>query len=86
MAPDVWRDRPVLVTGATGLLGGWLVEGLLARGADVVAIVRDGVPRSRLIRERIVERVDVAAGDVADYLFVERVLAEYEITDRKSVV
>jgi len=79
MAPDVWRDRPVLVTGATGLLGGWLVEGLLARGADVVAIVRDGVARSRLIRERIVERVDVAAGDVADYLFVERVLAEYEI-------
>jgi len=79
MASDVWRDRPVLVTGATGLLGGWVVEALLARGAHVVAIVRDGVPRSRLVRERIVERIDVASGDVADYLFVERVLAEYEI-------
>jgi len=79
MAPELWRHRRVLVTGATGLLGGWLVESLLARGAHVVAIVRDGVPRSRLIRERIVERVDVASGDVTDYVFVERVLAEYEI-------
>jgi len=26
---DFWRDRPVLVTGATGLLGSWMVDGLL---------------------------------------------------------
>lgn len=76
---DAWRGRPVLVTGATGLLGGWLVDALLARGAHVVAIVRDGVPRSRLVRERVVERVDVAWGDVRDGELVERVLAEYEV-------
>lgn len=79
MATESWRDRPVLVTGATGLLGGWLVEALLARGAQVVGILRDGVPRSRLVRERVIERIDVAWGDVRDYRFVERVLAEYEI-------
>ena len=39
-----WRDRPVLVTGATGLLGSWLVPRLLAEGARVVALVRDVVP------------------------------------------
>lgn len=77
--PEIWRDRHVLVTGATGLLGGWLVEGLLARGARVVAIVRDSVPRSRLVAERVVDRIDVAHGDVTDYLFVERVIAEYEV-------
>ncbi len=77
--PDAWRDRPVLVTGATGLLGGWLVEALLGRGAHVVAIVRDRIPRSRLLAERIIDRVDVAWGDVTDYLFVERVIAEYEV-------
>jgi CDP-glucose 4,6-dehydratase len=77
--PDAWRDRPVLVTGATGLLGGWLVEALLARGAHVVGVVRDGIPRSRLLAERIVDRIDVAWGDVTDYRFVERVVAEYEI-------
>ena len=79
MATDGWRDRNVLVTGATGLLGSWLVEALLARGGHVVAIVRDGVPRSRLVAERVIERVDVARGDVTDYPFVERVLGEYEI-------
>jgi CDP-glucose 4,6-dehydratase len=79
MAADDWRDANVLVTGATGLLGGWLVEGLLTRDAHVVGIVRDGVPRSRLVAERVIDQIDVAHGDVTDYLFVERVLAEYEI-------
>ena len=74
-----WRDRPVLVTGATGLLGGWLVEALLGRGAHVVGLVRDSVPRSRLVAERVIDRIDVVWGDVTDYVCVERALAEYEI-------
>jgi CDP-glucose 4,6-dehydratase len=74
-----WRDRSVLVTGATGLLGGWLSEALLARGASVVGIVRDGVPRSRLVTERVIDRIAVARGDVTDGALVERVLAEYEV-------
>lgn len=79
MAAETWRDRPVLVTGATGLLGGWLVEALLARGAHVVGLVRDSVPRSRLVAERVIDRIDVVWGDVTDYLCVERALAEFEI-------
>jgi CDP-glucose 4,6-dehydratase len=74
-----WRDRRVFVTGATGLLGGWLVQALLARGAHVVGLVRDRVPRSRLVAERVIDRIDVVWGDVTDYLGVERALAEYEI-------
>jgi len=74
-----WRERRTLVTGATGLLGGWLVQGLLARGAHVVAIVRDLVHQSRLKTEHMVDRIDVAHGDVTDAPLVERVLAEYEI-------
>src|SRR4029078_13515113 len=35
-APSFWLDRPTLVTGATGLVGTWLVSRLLASGADVV--------------------------------------------------
>ena len=33
--------RSVLVTGAYGLLGAWLVKALLERGAHVVVIRRD---------------------------------------------
>jgi CDP-glucose 4,6-dehydratase len=74
-----WRDRPVFVTGATGLVGGWLVRHLLAAGADVVCLVRDWVPRSELFAARLIERVKVVRGDVRDQEAVERALGEYEI-------
>ena len=38
-----WRDCPVFVTGATGLLGSWLVSQLLDAGSNVVCLVRDWV-------------------------------------------
>jgi CDP-glucose 4,6-dehydratase len=74
-----WRDRPVLVTGATGLLGGWLVSRLVALGADVVCLVRDWVPQSILIGSDLLDRVRVARGDINDQECLERVLSEYEI-------
>ncbi|MCA1684729.1 MAG: GDP-mannose 4,6-dehydratase [Planctomycetia bacterium] len=78
-APEgFWQDRPVLVTGGTGLVGGWLVRSLLDAGADVVCLVRDGVPRSGLVRGGLVDRVTVVRGDVRDQALVERALGEYE--------
>jgi CDP-glucose 4,6-dehydratase len=79
VSADFWRDRPVLVTGATGLLGGWIVDALLARNADVVCVVRDWVPQSELVQRRLLERVKVARGDVRDQAFLERALNEFEI-------
>jgi len=74
-----WQDRPVFVTGATGLVGGWLVKRLLAAGADVVCLVRDWVPQSEMVRSRDIERVKVVRGDVRDRDCLERSLGEYEI-------
>src|SRR5438046_3445424 len=74
-----WRDRPTFVTGATGLVGGWLVRRLLDAGADVVCLVRDWVPQSELSQSRLIERVKVTRGDVRDRALLERVLGEYEI-------
>lgn len=76
---SVWRDRPVLVTGATGLLGGWLVEALVGHRADVVCLVRDRPPRSRFYLERMEHRVTVVRGEVTDLALLERTLAEYDI-------
>lgn len=76
---NFWQDRPVFVTGATGLVGGWLVKRLLEAGADVVCLVRDWVPQSELVRTRLMERVKVVRGDVCDQTLLERALGEYEI-------
>ena len=74
-----WRDRPVLVTGATGLLGGALVNRLLDVGAEVVCLIRDWVPQSELVSSRQVERVRTVRGDVRDQAILERALGEYEV-------
>lgn len=74
-----WRDRPTLVTGATGLVGGWLVARLLDAGAQVTAVVRDSVPQSMLVRDGLAGRITLAHGDVRDQPFLERVLGEGEI-------
>jgi CDP-glucose 4,6-dehydratase len=74
-----WLDRPTLVTGATGLVGGWLTPRLVAAGADVVCLVRDWVPQSALVGSGAIERVKVVNGDVCDQALLERILGEYEV-------
>jgi CDP-glucose 4,6-dehydratase len=79
MSEPFWKHRPTFVTGASGLLGGWLVKRLLDAGADVVCLVRDWVPQSELVRSGVLDRVRVARGDVRDQALLERCLGEYEI-------
>ncbi len=79
MTSSFWLDRPVFVTGATGLLGGWLVRRLLEEGAAVTCLVRDWVPQSELVRGGYLDRVRVVRGEVGDQALLERTLGEYEI-------
>ena len=74
-----WRDRPVLVTGAGGLLGSWLVEALLEREARVVVLLRDIVPDALFQTSGSARRSVVVLGDVADGRVIERTIVEYEI-------
>ena len=76
---NFWRDRPTFVTGATGLVGGWLVKSLVAAGADVVCLVRDWVPDCELVRSGHLDKVKIVRGDICDQEMMERVLGEYEI-------
>ena len=77
---EFWRDRPTFVTGATGLVGGWLVRHLLTLGADVVCLVRDVVPTAMLMHPEISRHVRIVRGDVCEQALLERVLGEYEIS------
>lgn len=76
---NFWRNRNVFVTGASGLLGSWMVEELLARGANVTCLVRDWVPYSRLISSQLINKTNVVQGRLEDYELLVRALNEYEI-------
>lgn len=65
------------VTGASGFLGGWLVERLLDRGDRVVGLVRDRL--SQFDWKPSPSPVTYVAGDLSSALSIERILGEYEI-------
>ena len=79
MKNSFWQDRRVFVTGASGLVGGWLVEALLKEGADIVVLLRDWIPNSLLLQREHYHHISIIRGDLSQVKKLERILAEYEI-------
>lgn len=79
MPTSFWQGRATLVTGATGLLGGWLLKCLIEEGAEVVAVVRDGVPKSLAVEEGLIARVTTVHGNIEDFSFLRRSISEYSV-------
>lgn len=73
-----WKGKRVFVTGATGLMGGWLVKALLRENAEVVVLVRDQAPKSMLVAEGILPKITVVSGDLESPPTMQRAVAEYE--------
>jgi CDP-glucose 4,6-dehydratase len=76
---EFWAGKSVMVTGATGLLGGWLVKELIEKGADVVALIRDGAPKSMLFREGWINRVSTVHGGLCEAALLRRAMGEYAV-------
>lgn len=74
-----WAGRRVFVTGATGIVGSWLVKRLLQMDASVVALVRDWDPQTELVRSGDIMRASVVNGRLEDYDTLERAINEHEI-------
>ena len=68
----------MLVTGATGMVGSWLVKELLAADAYVVALVLDLDPQSELVRSGDLQRCAVVNGALEDLGALERAVALHE--------
>jgi CDP-glucose 4,6-dehydratase len=73
-----WAGRRALITGATGMIGSWLVKELLARSVDVAVLLRDGDPQSELHRSGDAARVSIVSGHLEDFGAVERAINEHE--------
>lgn len=74
-----WKDKRVFVTGATGLLGSWLVHYLLKNEAKVIGLIRDELPNSNLTRLNLKDKITVVRGNLEDPLLINRTMSEYEI-------
>jgi len=74
-----WSGRRVLVTGATGIIGSWVVKELVARSAEVVALVLDSNPQTELYRSGTIHNVHVVNGCLEDFRTLERVVVTYSV-------
>ncbi len=72
------RGRSIFVTGAYGMLGGWLVRALLDRGASVTVLRRDDVRNSLLRLDGLEQRCAVVHGDLTTPGLLGRAIGEYE--------
>ena len=68
----------VFVTGATGIVGSWLVRRLVDAGAYVVALVRDADPQSEFFRSGTAARTSIVSGALEDFPVLERAINEHE--------
>jgi CDP-glucose 4,6-dehydratase len=74
-----WKEKRVFVTGATGMIGSWLVKDLVGARAFVVALVQDADPQSELYRSGDIRYVTVVNGGLEDFWTVERAINKHEI-------
>jgi CDP-glucose 4,6-dehydratase len=74
-----YAGRTVLVTGAGGIVGSWLVRALLGGQVNVVALIRDVDPRSELVRSGDDQRIVRVYGSLEDVVTLERVIGQYEV-------
>lgn len=79
MQDKFWKNRNILVTGCTGLLGSWLTKSLSEKEANVIGLIRDLVPKSNLNWSGFGNRIITVRGEIEDYFLLERTINEYEI-------
>lgn len=60
-------------------MGGWLTEALMARGAEVVLLVRNAAPECLLAREERLKSLNRVYGSLADFSLLRRAFSEYSI-------
>lgn len=76
---DFWKNRNVLVTGGTGLVGAHITEKLLAKGSNVIVAYRNLHPRSYFLTQGFEKQAVMAHCDIKNYQRVLDLVSRYEI-------
>jgi len=74
-----WEGKKVLITGATGLVGSWLVKAILRRKSIIVALVRDIDYQTEFYRSGDYLQTNIVNGSLENFSTIERAINEYEV-------
>jgi CDP-glucose 4,6-dehydratase len=78
-AASFWNGRRVLVTGAAGLVGSWLVSELISLNCRVVAFIHRPDPQSNLFRSGIYKRTSIVQNDLENFESVAGTISKFDI-------
>ncbi len=74
-----WKNKKILITGATGMVGSWLVKEFLKRKSRVVTFVRDVDYQTEFYRSGDYLRTAIVNGPLENFSTIERAINEYEV-------
>ncbi len=78
MAQEFWRGRSVLVTGANGFIGAWVIRTLAELGANVTGYDKSEIGALSL-HDGVRNRIELVLGDLTDQALLERTLVHREV-------
>ncbi|MBT6774417.1 NAD-dependent epimerase/dehydratase family protein [Candidatus Woesearchaeota archaeon] len=79
MINNFWQTKNVFVTGGSGLIGSWLTQELVNRGANVICLIRDEVNSSNFKSLNLNKKVTLVKGEIENFDLILRTINEYEI-------
>lgn len=79
MSTNNWEEKRVLITGATGFIGSWLVNELIKKDASIIALVRDSDYKSEFFRSKDFKETNIVNGELESYKVIKRAINEYKI-------
>ena len=74
-----WKNRKVLVTGATGIVGSWLIKDLIKLSAKVIVLIYEPDVQSELYRSKDIKRVATVNGQLEDFKTLEKLIAKNSV-------
>lgn len=76
---DFWRNRRVLITGTTGVIGSWLVRELLGQGASVIGLVWKAESMTGAHWNGSLRDVVTECGALEDFHGLERIIRAHSV-------